>query len=95
MERYIEDQMDTVTVSTIDDGAESHKKRRSLANILAAIVTALWNSVTRALKWIDGLLNPYSLSCKRLVGIAGLIMWAIIIAMILKIWILPGIDSGE
>ena len=95
MERYIEDQMDTVTVSTIQDGQEPRKKPRSLANILAACVTVLWKVFARALRWADGLLNPYSLSCKRLVGIAGLIMWAIIIAMILKIWILPGMHSGE
>jgi len=65
-----------------------------LVRKLGDLVERLAAAAAGARKAVDRRLVPYSLSCKALLGIAGLVTLAVVGALSFKIWILPWMRSG-
>jgi hypothetical protein len=95
LERYIEDQLDTAVGLPPVVGPRSSAGRRRLWSFLAWAVRPFKRLGISALQTLDLLLAPYCLSGKRLLGIAGVLIWAMVIAYVLRTWILSGHRGGE
>jgi len=94
VERRIEGQIPPVKQRPAAPGPEAAPKRAGRARPLASLLAALRRSLGRRQRSADRALEPYGLSCKRLLGVAGILIWAVLIAYVLKTWILPRMHGG-
>jgi hypothetical protein len=76
---------------TLEDHAPiSAAARPHKVGLHQRLAGALKHVAGRAVAAVDNLLDPYCLSCKRLLGIAGIVILAAVIAYVLRTWVLTG-----
>jgi hypothetical protein len=92
VERYIVSQVDAEPERPKPAGLAAPGPRPRPA--LNRMAEAVRKGAGRVVKSLDRLLEPYGLSCKRLLGIAGILILAGMAAYILKTWVLPGMHRG-
>ncbi|HOX05393.1 MAG TPA: hypothetical protein PK280_03245 [Planctomycetota bacterium] len=92
MERYIENQVDPSDPTRQISRKAPERPGMTLGDLLASARRALAGLAVKTLKTADRLLAPYCLDCKRLLGIVGILLWAGLIAFIIKTWFMP---AGE
>jgi hypothetical protein len=88
MEHYIENQVDTVVAPRSALDATPPGGRLSLSGLVAKAGKAVRRLTVHALHALDRWLDPYCLSGKRLLGIVGILLWAGLIAYVLKVWVM-------
>ena len=95
VERLLEREVEP-TESLAAPVRERTSERLSLAaRTLRAATERLAGRARGARKAADRRLAPYSLSCKKLLGIAGLLVLAAVAALSFKTWVLPWFAGGS
>jgi hypothetical protein len=87
LEKEVQFEENRTSATARVDIAES--RFAALARRLGSMLTRIATALSQARELVDGRLVPYSLSCKTLLGIAGVVTLAIVGALSVKTWVLP------
>jgi len=88
MEQYIASQVDTAVAPQPAVDKTAPRGRLSLSGLILQAVGNVRRLTVHVPRLLDRWLDPYCLSCKRLLGIVGILLWAVLIAYILKVWVI-------